>query len=155
MSKRCLVGLLSSVLLACGLAAGPATGAGPTFERIDVDDTFADEAFSEECGVDVTTTVRGHVILRAFSRDGGLVQLNTLNLAITATAGDRTFRFRDVGADSLRVTPDGTLVLSIIGQVPFEFAGVLKIDPETEEVILEPKNRTAEQIAKACRFLTG
>ena len=129
MSKRCLVGLLSSVVLACGLAAGPATGAGPTFERIDVDDAFADEFLSEECGVDVTTTVRGHVILRAFSGEEGLVQLNTLNLALTATAGDRTFRFRDVGADSLRVTPDGTLVLSIIGQVPFELAGVLKINP--------------------------
>jgi hypothetical protein len=155
MSKRCLVGLLSGVLVACGLATGPATGAAPTFERIDVDDTFADEDLSEECGVDVTTTVRGHVILRAFSREEGLVQLNTLNLAITATAGDRTFRFRDVGADSLRVTPDGTLVLSIIGQVPFEFAGVLKINPETEEVILEPKDRSAQQLAKACRFLAG
>jgi hypothetical protein len=155
MSKRCLVGLLSGVLVACGLAASPATGAAPTFERIDVDDTFADESLSEECGVDVTTTVRGHVILRTFSGENGLVQLNTLNLALTATAGDRTFRFRDVGADSLRVTPDGTLVLSIIGQVPFEFAGVLKINPETEEVILEPKDRSAAQVAKACRFLAG
>lgn len=155
MSRRCLVGLLSGVLVACGLAAGSATGAAPTFERIDVDDTFADEGLSEVCGVDVTSTVRGQVILRAFSGETGLMQLNTLNLAITSTAGDRTFRFRDVGADSLRVTPDGTLILSIIGQVPFEFAGVMKINPETEEVILEPKNRTAEQIAKACRFLTG
>jgi hypothetical protein len=156
MSRRCLVGLLSGVLVACGLVASPATGAGPTFERIDVDDTFADAELAEACGVnDVTTTVRGHVILRAFSGEKRLVQLNTLNLAITATAGDRTFRFRDVGADSLRMMPDGTLVLSIIGQVPFEFAGVLKINPETEEVILEPKNRSAEQLAKACRFLTG
>jgi hypothetical protein len=37
------------------LGAGAASGAAPTFERIDVDDTF----LSEECGVDVTTTVRG------------------------------------------------------------------------------------------------
>ena len=155
MSRRWLVGLLSGVLLACGLGAGPATGAGPTVERIDVDDTFADEFLSEECGVDVTTTVRGNVTLRAFSREEGLVQLNTLNLAITATAGDRTFRLRDVGADSLRVTPEGTVVLSIIGQVPFGFAGVLKINPETEEVILEPKDRSAEQLAKACQFLTS
>ena len=156
MSRRCLVSLLSGVLVVCGLAASPATGAGPTFERIDVDDTFADEELGEACGVDdVTTTVRGHVILRTFSDEKRLVQLNTLNLAITATADDRTFRFRDVGADSLRMTPDGTLVLSIIGQVPFQFAGVLKINPETEEVILEPKDRSAEQLAKACRFLTG
>jgi hypothetical protein len=137
------------------LGTGVASGAGPTFERIDVDDTFADEGLSEACGVDVTTTVRGHVILRTFPREKGLVELNTLNLALTATAGDRTFRFRDVGADKLQVKPDGTLVLSIIGQVPFDFAGVLKINPDTEEVILEPKDRSEEQLAKACRFLTG
>ena len=156
MTRRCITGCVASVLVLVGaLIPGVASGAPPTFERIDVDDTFADEFLTAACGVDVTTTVRGHVILRTFSREEGLVQLNTLNLAITATAGDRTFRFRDVGADNTRVTPDGTVVLSIIGQVPFEFAGVLKINPETEEVILEPKDRSAEQLAKACRFLTG
>ena len=45
-------------------------------------------------------------------------------------------------------------MLSIIGQVPFDFAGVLKIDPETEEVILEPRDRSEEQIARACAALT-
>jgi len=155
MSKRCLVGLMSGVLVVCGLVASPATGAGPTFERINVDDTFVDEFLSQECGVDVTTTVRGDVIRRIFSGEKGLVEVNTVNLAVTATAGDRTFRFRNVGADNVRVTPDGTVVLSIIGQVPFEFAGVLKINPETGEVILEPKDRSAEQLAKACRVLTG
>ena len=61
----------------------------------------------------------------------------------------------DVGADLTRIEPDGTLVLSVIGQVPFDFAGVLKIDPETGEVIHEPKDRSEKQLAKACRFLTG
>jgi hypothetical protein len=156
MSRRCPAGWFAGVLVAVGmLGAGAASGAAPTFERIDVDDTFADEFLSQECGVDVTTTVRGHVTLRTFSREKGLVQLNTLNLAITATGDDQTFRFRDVGADQLQVKPDSTLVLSIIGQVPFDFAGVLKINPDTEEVILEPKDSSEEQLAKACRFLTG
>jgi hypothetical protein len=74
---------------------------------------------------------------------------------ITATARDRTFRFRDVGADVIQIKPDGTLVLLISGQVPFAFAGVLKINPETEEVILEPRDRSEEQLAKACGVLTG
>jgi hypothetical protein len=157
MSRRCLIGWLSGALVAAGvLGAGAATAAPPTFERIDVDDTFADEFLTEECGVDVTTTIRGHVILRTFSGDGtGPAQLNTLNLAITATADGRTFRFRDVGADLTRIDPDGTAVLSIVGQVPFDFAGVLKIDLETGEAILEPKDRSAKQLAKACAVLTG
>jgi hypothetical protein len=82
-------------------------------------------------------------------------QLNSVNIGVTSTAGDRTFRFRDVGADLVQIKPDGTLVLLISGQVPFAFAGVLKINPETEEVILEPRDRSEEQLAKACKALTG
>jgi hypothetical protein len=147
-----------SVLVLAGLVwAGLAVGAPPTIERITVDESFSDEELAEACGVpSVTTTVQGHVILRVFSGDGpGLVQVNTLNLGLTATAGDRTFRFRDVGADVAQVKPDGTIILTITGQVPFAFAGALKINPETEEVILEPRDRSEEQLAKACRALTG
>jgi hypothetical protein len=106
--------------------------------------------------VPVTTTVQGHVTLRTSSGEGtGLLSVNTLNLAITATAGERTFRLRDVGGDLARVEPDGTAVLYITGQVPFEFAGVLKLDLETEEAILEPRDRSEQQLARACRALTG
>ena len=151
------VPLLSSVLVLAGLVwAGVAVGAPPTIERINIDETFADEFLTEECGVPVTTTAQGHVILRVFSGEGaGVPQVNTVNVGLTATAGDRTFRFRDVGADVVQIQTDGTLVLLITGQVPFEFAGVLKINPETEEVILEPRDRSEEQLAKACRALTG
>ena len=93
---------------------------------------------------------------RTFADEGtGLVTLNTLNLAATITADGRTFRLRDVGGDLVRIEPDGTALLYITGQVPFAFAGVLIIDPETEEVILEPRDRSEEQVAKACKFLTG
>jgi hypothetical protein len=157
MSRRCLVGWMSGVLVAAGvLGAGPASAAPPTFERITVDDTFADEFLSEECGVEVTTTVRGHITVRTFEGGGtGPASVTTINLEFTATAGDRTFRFRDVGADLTRIEPDGTAVLSIIGQIPFDFAGVLKIDLETGDVIVEPHDRSAEQLAKACAALTG
>ena len=81
--------------------------------------------------------------------------MNTVNVGITATAEDRIFRFRDVGADVTRIEPDGTAVISIIGQVPFAFAGVLKIDLETGEAIFEPRDRSEEQVARACAALTG
>jgi hypothetical protein len=85
-----------------------------------------------------------------------VVTLNTINVGLTATAGDRTFRFRDVGSDQVRIEPDGTAVLTITGQVPFAFAGVLKIDLETGDAILEPQPIRAEkQLAKACAVLTG
>lgn len=147
---------VSVLVLACLIWAGIAAGAPPTIERINIDETFADEFLTEECGVPVTTTAQGHVIFRIFSREGtGVVQVTTINIGLTATAGDRTFRFRDVGADVIKIKPDGTAVLSISGQVPFDFAGVLKINLETGEAILEPRDRSAKQLAKACRALTG
>jgi hypothetical protein len=157
MTRRRITGCVASILvLVCALIPGVASGAPPTIERIDVDETFVDEFLTEECGVPVTTTARGHVIIRSFSGEGtGVAQVNTISIGLTATAGDRTFRFRDVGADVVQVKPDGTLVLLITGQVPFAFAGVLKINPETEEVILEPRDRSEEQLARACAVLTG
>jgi hypothetical protein len=148
---------VTGALLLAGLALPPVvTGAKPVFERIAVDDTFVDEELSEACDVPVTTTARGHITLRTLPGDGpGLATVNTINIAFTATAGGRTFRFRDVGADVARIQPDGTVVLLIAGQVPFAFAGALKLDPETEEVILEPKDRSEAQLAKACAALTG
>jgi hypothetical protein len=86
---------------------------------------------------------------------GGPTELVSVNVGLTATADGRTFRFRDVGSDLTRVTPDGTLVLKVSGQVPFQFAGVLKIDLETGEAIMEPKDRSAKQLARACAVLAG
>ena len=157
MSTWRVVMCVTGTLLLAGLVA-PSVGAGakPVFERITVDEAFDDEELSEACGVAVTSRVQGHVTLRTFSPEGsGVISVNSINLGVTSIAGGRTFRFRDVGADVARVEPDGTIVLLISGQVPFAFAGALKIDPETEEVILEPKDRSEAQLAKACAVLAG
>jgi len=157
MTRRCLTGWAASVLVLVGvLSPGVAAGAPPTFETIVVDETFVDEELTAACGVTVTVHLQGEILVRTFEDEGtGVTEVSTINLAGTATADGRVFRFRDVGADLTRIEPDGTAVLSIIGQVPFAFAGVLKIDLETGEAILEPRDRSEEQIARACAALTG
>ena len=144
------------VLALAALVAPGATAGEPTIERFDVDETFPDDFLTEACGVDVTTRAKGHVILRTFSGGGtGPVELQTLNIRLTATANGNSYVFRDVGADLTRVEPDGTAVLMIIGQIPFGFTGVLKIDLETGETILEPQHSLEGRIEEACEVLTA
>jgi hypothetical protein len=157
MSRRCLTGWVASVLVLVGLLSpGVGVGAPPVIEVIPIDITFEDQFLTDECGVAVTTRIQGKTIVRTFDGEGtGVVEVRAVNEAITATAGDRTFRFRNVGADVTRIEPDGTAVLLVIGQLPFDFAGVLMIDLETGEAILEPRDRSEEQLARACAVLTG
>jgi hypothetical protein len=70
-----------------------------------------------------------------------------------ATAGNNQARFRDVGIDLVRVEPDGTVALSTVGQVPFGFTGVMKINLDTGEVILEPHHIV--DTTRVCELLTG
>jgi hypothetical protein len=154
MTRRPLALLLGILVAAAGFTSGASAGK-PTLERIAVDESFVDDFLSEECGVQVTTRALGQVIIREWTDGTGVQRVATLNVVLTATAGDNTIRFRDVGADLLRVEPDGTAILMIIGQIPFDFTGVLKIDLETDEAILEPHHDTSGGIEKACAALTA
>ena len=105
-------GCVAGVIVLVGLAmAGVAAGAAPTIERITIDETFVDEELADACGIDdVTATVHGFVVERTFAGEGtGVAQVNSINVGVTETAGDRTFRFRDVGADVVQIKPDGSL----------------------------------------------
>ena len=157
MSRRCITGWVASFLVLAGVVSpGVGVGAAPTFETVVLDETLADGFLTEECGVAVTSHIEGQIIVRTFSGEGtGVAEVRSINVGITATADGRIFRFRDVGADVTRIEPDGTAVVSVAGQVPFFFAGVLKIDLETGEAIFEPRDRSAEQLAQACAVLTG
>jgi hypothetical protein len=42
-----------------------------------------------------------------------------------------------------------------MGQLPFFFNGVMKIDLDTAEVILEPQHSTDNKLAEACEVLTS
>jgi hypothetical protein len=155
MTRRGVRWLAASFAVAALVAPG-AMAAQPTMVRIDVDESFRDQFLSKECGVDVTVHAEGHLILRMFAGDAtGPVELRTINIALTATADGNTVVFRDVGADLVRIEPDGTAILMITGQIPFEFTGVLKIDLETGEAILEPQHSRGEEVGEACEVLTG
>ena len=148
------LGLLAVVVAVVGPAA---TAAAPTIEHIAVNDLgVVDEFLSDACGVPVTIDVVGHVTIRTFDGGGtGPERVFTINIEITAYAGDNVYRFRDVGADVLRVGPDGTAILMIVGQIPFGFTGALKLNAETGEAILEPQHSLEERLDAACAALTA
>lgn len=142
MTRRGIITWLTCFLVGAAAVVAPsASAAGPTIECFDIDETFLDVFLTGACGVEVLTHAQGQVAVRAFSGDGtGPEEVFTLNVALTAMAGDNTYKFRDLGVDLTRVEPDGTAIVSIVGQVPFGFTGVLKIDLETGDAILEPQH---------------
>ena len=140
-------------LLVVVLGATGAAAQAPEKEVIQVNVTFDDEALTEECGVPVTTTATGRVTIFTLPDRKVLQDLSTVNVSVVATAGDNQIRVRDVGIDQVRQQPDGTVILSIVGQVPLDFIGVLKLNLDTDEVILEPHH--FYNIEQICEQLTA
>ena len=156
MRRQRTTGVLAvlGALLVVVLGGTAAAAQAPEREVIQVDDAFVDEDLSEECGVDeVNVTVTGRVTLFTFPDGRVLQDLTTVNLAVVWSAGDNEVRVRDVGIDQVRVQPDGTVILSIVGQVLFQFTGVLKINLDTGNAILEPHHFF--DIKEVCAQLTA
>jgi hypothetical protein len=156
MRRHRISGLLAilGALLTVGLGATAAAAQAPVKETMTISETVSDSFLTEACGVEVTTTATGRITFFTFpNRPVGPQDLTTVNIALVATAGDNQVRFRDVGIDLVRIQPDGTVILSVVGQVPFDFTGVLKIKPDTGEVILEP-HHTLDP-TQACELLTS
>jgi hypothetical protein len=155
MRRQRTTGVLAvlGALLVVVLGATAAAAQPPEKEVIQVDDTFVDEALSEECGVEVTVHITGRVTEFTFPDGKVLLDLTALNLRVVFTAGDNQLRVRDVGIDQVRVQPDGTAILSIVGQVPLGFTGVLKINLDTGDAILEPHHFV--DIEEVCAQLTA
>jgi hypothetical protein len=148
-------GLLAvlGALLVVALGATAAAAQAPVKETITFSDTFQDEFLTQECGVAVTTTANGRITFFTFpDRPVGPQDLTSVHVDIVATAGDNQARFKDVGIDKVQVKPDGTVILSIVGQVPFEFTGVMKINLDTGEVIHEAHHIV--DTTRVCRLLT-
>ena len=155
MSTRGRVALLVGAVVALVLVTSASAGK-PTIERIQVDETEADPFLTGQCGVDVTVHFEGQVIIRTFSGAGaGPAEIQTINIVATVTAGDNSHRIRDVGTDHVQIRPDGTAILMIVGQIPFNFTGVLKLDLDTGEAIVEPHHSLEGQVEEACAALTA
>ena len=146
-----VLAVLGALLVVLGATAAAAQA--PEKEVIQVDEMFVDEGLSEECGVEVTITLTGRVTAFTFPDGTVLQDLTTVNLEIVWSAGDNQVRVRDVGIDQVRVQPDGTVILSIVGRVPVDFTGVLKINLETDEAILEPHHFV--DLEEVCAQLTA
>lgn len=145
--------LVLGAILVVALAPARASATPPERETITFSETFEDEFLTEACGVDVTTTVNGRLTFVTFAGSpAGAQEMTSVHVDLVAAAGDNQVRFKDVGIDLVRVEPDGTVVLMIVGQIPFEFTGVLMIDLTTGEVILEPRHTV--DTSRACRLLT-
>ena len=145
--------LTVAALVTLALGVSGATAAPPEMETITFSDTFEDEELTAACGVDVTTSLNGRLTFITFpDRPVGPQELTSVHVDFVASAGDNQVRFKDVGADLMRVAPDGTVTLMIVGQVPFEFTGALKINLTTGEVILEPTHTI--DMTRACRLQT-
>jgi hypothetical protein len=155
MPVRLILALSAASVLVSAWAPGALSSGQPTIERIAVDRVRPDPALTAACGVSVTARVQGVVVLRTFPDGQGPAELVTLNLAITATAGTNSYTFRVVGANLLRIEPDGTAVLLATGQEPFAWTGVLKIDPTTGDVLMEPHHNVEGQLQEACAALTA
>jgi hypothetical protein len=143
-------------VLTCAVAVAPTGRAGqPTFTREQIDDTFTDDFLSGECGVAVETHALGHQTSRSYTDGTGrLIEVFTINVGLTATSANGSFRFRDVGADVTRVTKDG-VVHQIIGKLPFWFNGTAWENPITGEVLKEPTGADLfeSMVGKACAAL--
>jgi hypothetical protein len=152
--RRSVGSFLGLAALLVFALAEPATAVGkPETETITFSDRFEDEFLTDACGVDVTTSVDGRLTFFSFpDQPVGPQDITSVHVNLMATAGDNAVRFKDVGVDVVRVQPDGTVVLMVVGQVPFAFTGVLMIDLTTGEVIMEPHH--AVDTTRACHLLT-
>ena len=123
-------------------------------ERFTISDEFTSSILSPACGVEVTITITGSVMVLTFPlRPVGPQNLQVGNIDWVATAGDNQVRFRNIHIERVMVEPDGTVSVTIAGHQPVEFTGVMRIDLDTGEIIQEPQH-TAD-IQRLCALLTA
>jgi hypothetical protein len=141
--------LWACVALACAGAA-PALAGPPTRERIVADESFADGFLTAACGIDVTTTAKGHLTVRTYD-SGRKHEVTSIAVRLTATSAEGSYRFNDVGSDVVRMHK-GQIVKFVNGQVPFFFTGTLR-ETEDGEVLKEPVHSIEGRLERACAAL--
>ena len=165
MRMQVLVLLSAAMTLAaaCGgtgmPAAAAAGGESPVVQHVAIDSAGVDEFLTENCGFTVLYSVKGRVTLRLFGFGSEVEQgpqlIQSLNLTTTVTANGNTFTFRRAGVEAFQVTPDGAVVFSISGNVPFMFTGSLRIDLDAGVALVVPRHDTRDDFLGACAALAG
>ena len=125
-------------------------------ETMSFSDEFKSPILSSACGFDVTLTVTGTIRVLTFpARPVGPDDLSTGNVAVVATntANGKQVRWEQGGLTVDRVEPDGTVITMIAGHRPVEVTGVMKINFETGETIMQ--SHDVDEIPKICARLTG
>jgi hypothetical protein len=152
MNRTALVSVCSALLV--GAAALPAGAAPPTIERWEIEEHFYDEWVSEQCGFEVNGHWEGFAAVRIHDRAGtGPLDVFTINTTLTLYSDHGSYKLKDVGTDRGMMRPDGTVDVSIVGQVPFAHKGLIRVNPETGEVIHEPQRLTEDEVWRVCDAL--
>jgi len=161
MTQRVLRFVTAALMFAAVLGgAAPAAAAPPEIQRLAFEaNGIPEDSFT--CDFPVFVSFSGVLTIRTFSdRSTGVVEVDTANFAVLFTGEAGTsLRVRNVGADVTRVTPDGNVLLTTSGQVPFPglvpyaYRGVLRIDLGTGDVILEPRRTTT--VPELCAALSA
>ena len=106
--------------LACLLVASPAAGAKPVMEREDLNEIgVLDPFLTEACGVDVFSDIVGHAIFRTWTDAEGNPTRELHNFAVRVRYHSEFGEVRtlDVGIDRVTHNPDGSITLTVIGNV--------------------------------------
>lgn len=140
--------VLASLLVTSPIAAAP-----PLMEHVQIRDIgIQDEFLSEACGFDIWVDAIGVVTFRLWldSEDNPTREVNNFGLRVRYYSEGGSIRTQDVGADRVTYHPDGSVTLTVIGnvqsiQVPGEgrvYANVGRVtfhftfpDPEGDPVV--------------------
>jgi hypothetical protein len=106
-------------ITACLVVASPAAAAKPQMERVDVDEHFLDEFLTDACGTDVFADITGHSTFRTWTDAEGnpTRDLNNFAIKVTWSSAFGSVSTVDVGADRAIYHPDGSITLTVIGNV--------------------------------------
>jgi hypothetical protein len=107
-------------VLASLLASSPVAAAKPVMEHLQLSDTgIRDEFLSEACGFDVWVDFVGVATFRVWldSEDNPLREVNNFGVRVRYYSEWGSIRTQDVGADRAIYHPDGSVTLTVIGNV--------------------------------------
>ncbi len=152
-----------AALLAVLALAGPAAGAQPSREVIELDDPVfeADVAafLTEECGTEIEADLEGRITVLVFDKPGseGLVEHNIYEAKYTFTNPETgaVFSLHDAGPDTYFVR-DGTLFLASSGRSTTGTGVIGRVvrDAATRERVFEAGKPVGDFVERVCEALT-